>query len=87
VGIADSVKPEVVFLDIGMPGLDGNELARALRAKYGWALRIVAVTAHADEEHRLRSREAGFDAYMVKPVDVTLIESTLHTLFPQMRWR
>jgi CheY-like chemotaxis protein len=77
------LKAQVVFLDIGMPGMDGLELARRLRAKYGFeSLRIVAVTAYGEEEHRTLSRQAGFDAHVVKPVDIHLVESMLQTLFP-----
>ena len=80
---ADRWKAQVVFLDIGMPGMDGFELARRLRAKYGFdSLRIVAVTAYSEEEHRTMSRQAGFDAHVVKPVDIHLVESMLRTLFP-----
>ena len=80
---AAQLKAQVVFLDIGMPGMDGLELARRFRAKYGFeGLRIVAVTAYSEEEHRTLSRQAGFDAHVVKPVDIHLVESMLHTLFP-----
>jgi PAS domain S-box-containing protein len=62
--------PELVLLDIGMPKLDGYEVCRALRARPGGsALRIVAMTGWGQEEDRRRSREAGFDAHLVKPVD------------------
>src|SRR5688572_13018436 len=57
---AERIKPQVVFLDIGMPALSGNDLARMLRAKYGWNLRIVAVTAHGNQQDRARGRQAGF---------------------------
>jgi CheY-like chemotaxis protein len=73
---ATTLKAEVVFLDIGMPGIDGYELARILRAKHGWeGLKIVAVTAYGADEDRKNSRRAGFDAHVVKPVDPQLIES------------
>jgi CheY-like chemotaxis protein len=87
IDIALQVKPQIIFLDIGMPELDGNELARRFRAKYGWRVRIVAVTAHAEEEDRARTRAAGFDAHLAKPVNPEVIQSTLWTLFPEMRWR
>jgi CheY-like chemotaxis protein len=84
---AERARPEIIFLDIGMPGLDGYELARMLRAKYGWKIGIVAVTGHVQEQDRVLSREAGFDAHVAKPVSVELIQSMLLTLFPEMRWR
>ena len=87
VDTAQKVEPQIIFLDIGMPELDGHELARMFRAKYGWRIRIVAVTAHTRVEDRALSREAGFDAHLAKPVDPELIQSTLLTLFPDMRWR
>jgi PAS domain S-box-containing protein len=67
---AKQFKPDVVLLDIGMPGLDGYEVARRLRAmKSGRALRIIAVTGWGQEADRHRSREAGFDVHLVKPVE------------------
>ena len=84
---AERIKPEAIFLDLNMPGLTGLDLARMLRKKYGWqAVKIVAVTALASEEHRTATREAGFDAHVSKPVDVPLLENILHTLFPETRW-
>jgi CheY-like chemotaxis protein len=80
---AAQLKAQVVFLDIGMPGMNGLELARRMRAKYGFeSLRIVAVTAYGEDEDRTLSRQAGFDAHVVKPVDIDLVESMLKTLFP-----
>jgi PAS domain S-box-containing protein len=68
--VAAEFRPDVVMLDIGMPGLDGYEVARRLRAmKKGAALRIVAVTGWGQESDRQRSREAGFDVHLVKPVE------------------
>jgi signal transduction histidine kinase len=61
--------PEVVLLDIGMPGMDGYDVARRLRAGPGAAgLTLAAVTGYDTDEHREQSRAAGFDYHMVKPV-------------------
>jgi signal transduction histidine kinase len=68
--LAAELKPDVVLLDIGMPGMDGYELARRLRAMTnGAAMRLVAVTGWGRDADRKRSRDAGFDLHLVKPVD------------------
>jgi CheY-like chemotaxis protein len=65
-----SFRPHVVFLDIGMPGLDGWELARRLRQQEaGRTLLLVAVTGYGRQQDRARSLEAGLDAHLTKPVD------------------
>ena len=80
----ERLEPEVVFLDLGMPVIDGYQLAGLLRARYGWhGLRLVAVTAYGSEQDRARSRAAGFDAHVLKPVSPELVESMLRTLFPR----
>jgi signal transduction histidine kinase/CheY-like chemotaxis protein len=62
--------PDVAFLDLNMPGMDGYELARQLRARPGGSLmRIVAVTGMGRDTDVARSREAGFDAHLTKPAD------------------
>jgi PAS domain S-box-containing protein len=66
---ADAHRPEVVLLDVGLPGMDGHEVARRLRALGGEGLRIVALTGFGQEEDRHRAQESGFDLYLVKPVD------------------
>jgi CheY-like chemotaxis protein len=67
---ATSWRPDVVFCDIGLPGIDGFEVARRLRRQPGaeQAL-LVAVTAYGGDEDRKKGHEAGFDHYLVKPVD------------------
>jgi PAS domain S-box-containing protein len=76
--MAIEFRPDVVLLDIGMPGLDGYEVARRLRAlKRERPLRIIAVTGWGQEADRTRSREAGFDVHLVKPVDATLLTSVI----------
>jgi PAS domain S-box-containing protein len=67
--VAEEFHPEVVLLDIGMPGIDGYEVARRLRANGNWPMRIIAVTGWGQESDRKRSREAGFDMHLVKPID------------------
>jgi CheY-like chemotaxis protein len=60
----------VALLDIGLPELDGNELARRIRAALGRnGMRLIAMTGYGQPEDRRRSLDAGFDAYLVKPVD------------------
>ena len=59
----------MVLLDIGMPGLDGYEVARRLRGREGGGkVVLVAVTGYGQDEDRRRAREAGFDYHMLKPV-------------------
>jgi CheY-like chemotaxis protein len=71
-------KPSVALLDIGLPGMDGHALADRLRTLPGMeALRIVAVTGYGDQTYRRRSRSAGFDRHLVKPVDLAALERML----------
>jgi two-component system, chemotaxis family, sensor kinase Cph1 len=73
--------PELAFLDIGLPGMDGHELARRMRADP--ALRhtkLVALTGWGTEEDKQRSREAGFDEHLIKPVDLAKIRGVLASL-------
>ncbi|WP_170162317.1 CHASE domain-containing protein [Caldimonas tepidiphila] len=63
-------RPDVALLDIGLPGLDGYEVARRLRrGPEGERLRLIAITGWGQPEDRRRTRDAGFDAHLVKPVD------------------
>jgi CheY-like chemotaxis protein len=76
--IAREFRPDVILLDIGMPGLDGYEVARRLRAmNHGETFRIVAITGWGQEADRTRSKEAGFDLHLVKPVDPGVLVSVL----------
>ncbi len=62
--------PDVVLCDIGLPGMDGYEVARAIRAEPDLAdVRLVAVSGYAQPEDRARARQAGFDAHVAKPAD------------------
>jgi CheY-like chemotaxis protein len=62
--------PDVVLCDIGLPGMDGYEVAKAIRAEPDLAgVRLVAVSGYAQPEDRARARQAGFDAHVAKPAD------------------
>jgi two-component system CheB/CheR fusion protein len=75
---APEFHPDVVLLDIGLPGIDGYEVARRLRRRPDLAgLLIVAVTGYGQESDRQRSREAGSDHHMVKPVDLEALRHLL----------
>jgi CheY-like chemotaxis protein len=68
---AEAFAADVVLLDLGMPGLDGFEICRRLRASDSPRRpRIVAMTGWGREEDRARTAAAGFDAHLVKPVDL-----------------
>jgi len=72
---AHRFKPEVVFLDIGLPQMDGYEVARRLRANNGHEpIRLVALTGYGQPEDRTRSHAAGFDDHLVKPVSLQALE-------------
>jgi len=67
--IARGFKPQVVVLDLGMPGMDGYETARQLRQlSWGRRARLIALTGWGQQQDRLRTAEAGFDVHLVKPV-------------------
>ena len=70
--------PSAALLDLGLPPINGFELARALRSRFpGRPLRLIAVTGYGQQDDRQRSREAGFDAHLVKPVDLLSLHRLL----------
>ncbi|RUL83099.1 hybrid sensor histidine kinase/response regulator [Tautonia sociabilis] len=84
--IASEFAPEVVLLDIGLPGMDGFEVARRLRAaSSAHQATLIALTGWGQEEDRRRSREAGFDYHLVKPVDTELVEELIGSSPPPRR--
>ena len=71
-------RPEVVLIDLGLPGLDGYEVARALRASpSGSSTALIALTGYGQADDRRRSKEAGFDAHLVKPVSHHVLSSVI----------
>jgi signal transduction histidine kinase len=77
----DGWMPEVAVLDLGLPVMDGYELARRLTERCAGGARLVAVTGYGQEQDRHRSAEAGFDAHFVKPIDL----EALHALIDEDR--
>jgi CheY-like chemotaxis protein len=78
---AAEFKPDIVLLDLGLPGVDGYEVARAIRRmpELGNPV-LVAVTGWGAPEERLRTKQAGFDEHLTKPVDISMIELLLTSL-------
>jgi DNA-binding response OmpR family regulator len=60
--------PHVALLDIGLPGMNGYELAHRMRAAAGASVRLIAVSGYGQAEDKARSQSAGFDVHLVKPV-------------------
>lgn len=80
VAVAGEFLPEVVLLDIGLPGIDGFEVARRIRAMPALSgIFIVAMSGYGRDEDRAEARLAGFDEYLVKPVDIERIREWIQT--------
>ena len=76
--MAKTYQPDVVLLDIGLPGITGYEVAEQLRRQPEFARTLlVAVTGYGQEEDRRRSREAGFNHHLVKPVSPETLHDVL----------
>ena len=74
---AREMRPHVVLLDIGMPVLNGFDIAALLRTEFGSQLDIVAVSGFADPASRARAVQAGFSGHFEKPADSLLIQATV----------
>ncbi|MFS2218595.1 response regulator, partial [Telluria sp. Tellsp104] len=72
------LRPHTVLLDLGMPDMDGLDVARRIRADPAWSgVRIVALTGWGQESDRERTRGAGFDFHLTKPVDLNVLRAWL----------
>ncbi len=81
---ADTFRPDVVLLDIGLPEMDGYEVARRLRATNAIErMRLVAVTGYGQPADRKRAADAGFDEHLVKPVEPSVLNELLRSLQPR----
>jgi CheY-like chemotaxis protein len=82
----DGYEPAVVFLDIGMPDMDGYEVARRMRGIVSpEKTTIVALTGWGQEADRRKAREAGFDRHLIKPADVGALQALLGSLDESVR--
>jgi CheY-like chemotaxis protein len=82
--LARAHEPEIVLLDIGMPRMDGLEVARRMRNDLGLKALLVALTGYGQDRDRRRSEEAGFDAHLVKPVEFEHLHTVLQISAKQM---
>ncbi len=70
--------PELAILDIGLPGMDGYELANAIRDLPGGAnIRLIALTGYGQQHDKDRSQNAGFNAHMIKPVELDYLQKLI----------
>jgi CheY-like chemotaxis protein len=76
-------RPDVAFVDIGLPGLSGYDVARRVREVSDGALKLVALTGYGRPEDVAAAREAGFDAHLVKPVESRRMAQLIRTLVPR----
>ena len=78
---AESLRPDIVLLDLGMPRMDGYEVARHIReAPWGKDMVLVALTGWGDDEDRRRTAAAGFDHHLTKPVPPDEIEELIRSI-------
>ena len=78
---AEELRPDLILLDIGLPRLNGIEAARRIREQpWGKNMTLVALTGWGQDEDRQRSREAGFDGHMVKPVEYDALMKLLASM-------
>jgi CheY-like chemotaxis protein len=76
-------RPDIAVIDLGLPGMDGFEVARRLRSGPHGDLRLIALSGYGQAEDRRRTLEAGFDLHLVKPVDPTRLSAAIASLEPR----
>jgi CheY-like chemotaxis protein len=78
IDVARRFRPQFVFLDLGLPGMDGFELCRRIKKEPGLeSTRVIALTGYGQQEYRERSSEAGCELHLLKPFDAKNIEELL----------
>jgi CheY-like chemotaxis protein len=83
--LAKELKPEIVLLDIGLPVMDGYEVATRMREIFGERTpMLIAVTGYGQESDRARSKAAGFDHHLVKPIDLAVLGKMVSADLPRM---
>ena len=83
VEIARRKRPDIAVIDLGLPGMDGYEVARRLRKEPRPDLRLIALTGYGQAEDRRKTLEAGFDMHLVKPVDPARLSVAIASLEPR----
>lgn len=73
----EKFKPDAVLLDIGLPDIDGNEVARRLREKGHTTLRLIALSGYGQESDRQKATAAGFDGHLTKPARLAEIQKMI----------
>ena len=80
--VAWAFKPDLIFLDIGLPGMNGHEVAKRIRGELGMPnVKLIALSGYGAQSDHARSKEAGFDRHLVKPVDPTALPNIIAELF------
>ena len=72
--------PEIAIIDVGLPGLDGFGLAAELRRLYGPRVTLIAMSGYSATDTQLRAEQAGFDNFLVKPIDMPVLLQLLQRL-------
>jgi len=84
IAAAESFRPDAILLDIGLPKLNGYQVARRIREQsWGKDIMLMALTGWGQTDDRNRTREAGFDHHLVKPVDLTELVTLLGDAAPK----
>jgi CheY-like chemotaxis protein len=78
--ITHTFQPEIVLLDIGLPGMDGYEVARCLRAEYGQRIKLIALTGYGQEKDKEQAKEAGFNHHLTKPPQLEALKDLLASI-------
>lgn len=82
--VAEACQPQIILMDIGLPGLSGYDTAREMRTRpWGKAVTLIAVTGWVRDDDRRRALESGFDRHLTKPVDASLLEALLNGTSPE----